>query len=120
MSAKTQYPVSKYQSSAQRDEPPPSSGLDPSSKFAQVQKQTIELKEIMIDNIEKTIRRGEELESLENRAEQLHEASTCFYKKSKSLKWKERWNAVKFWILGVIILAIVVVIIIWISGGFNK
>lgn len=76
----------------------------------------------MIESINKNILRGEELESLENRAETLHDSSTYFYRKSESLKWKERWMAVKFYPkLAVIILALVVLIIfIWISGGFNK
>lgn len=63
--------------------PPTSDG-----KIASLQAQVKEVSHIMLNNIEQTLKRGENLETLSTRSENLEESSILFKKSSTELKWK--------------------------------
>jgi len=55
-------------------------------KIRGIQTQVDQVKEIMMDNIEKVLARGEKLEDLDKKAEELMTNTSVFHKKSKKLK----------------------------------
>jgi hypothetical protein len=74
--------------------------------------QIIEVQDVMRENVEKTIKRGQDLEELEKKSDQLSENAVLFNKKSRSLRCKEQMKNYKLWaILLIILLAIIIVIL---------
>ena len=92
----------------------------PKDRIHQVQGQVEELKEVMIENINKTIQRGEDLERLDERASELENDARTFEKRATSLKWSQRCAFYKWRVLVFLIVMIVIVLILWASGLFNN
>jgi len=67
---------------------------------------------VMRSNIEKMIRRGEKLEELEEKTEDLVNQSALFHSKSRKLKKQFWWKNAKFYIVGGVILVVVATIIV--------
>ncbi|KAI8518455.1 Vesicle-associated membrane protein 4 [Branchiostoma belcheri] len=87
------------------------------TKIKRVQGQVDEVIEVMQDNVAKVIDRGENLELLQDKSEELSDHSIKFLNTSKRLKSTMRWHnckmyALLFTVLLVIILVIVLPIII--------
>jgi hypothetical protein len=92
----------------------------PKDRIHKVQGQVDELKEVMIENINKTIQRGEDLERLDERASELENDARTFEKRATSLKWNQRCAFYKWRVLVFLIVMIVIVLILWASGLFNN
>ena len=92
----------------------------PKDRIHQVQGQVEELKEVMIENINKTIQRGEDLERLDERASELENDARTFEKRATSLKWSQRCAFYKWRVLVFLIVMIVIVLILWASGLFSN
>jgi len=88
-----------------------------SDKFAQVKGQLQEVKGIMIDNIEKVLERGERIELLVDRTNDLSDSATDFKFRSKKLKNTVWWKNVKLILLLVFIILVVLAGIIWLICG---
>ncbi len=73
--------------------------------------QIIEVQDVMRENVEKTIKRGQDLEELEKKSHELSENAVLFNKKSRSLRCKEQMKNYKLWAILLIILAIIIVIL---------
>ncbi|XP_053466472.1 vesicle-associated membrane protein 5 [Ictalurus furcatus] len=83
------------------------------SRLQQAQQDVEEVREIMLDNLNKASEREGKLGDLENRADQLLEQSKVFSKTANQVKRKTQWENMRLKvILGVIIGVIVLVIII--------
>eukprot|EP01080_Neovahlkampfia_damariscottae_P003663 gene3663-6478_t len=96
---------------------------DPKSDLLpQVNEKVEELKDIMIENIDKVIQRGEELQEIDKLGEQLEEDSKQFQKKSKRLKRKTLAILIcliLFLLLFCfIIVVVIVIIVVFIACGF--
>jgi len=82
------------------------------------------VKTVMMDNIERVIRRGESIEVLVDKTEQLETSSQSFKVKSTSLKRKMYCKNIKmtFILVGVIALAVfaILMIILWQTGVFDR
>ncbi|EFA02601.2 Vesicle-associated membrane protein 7-like Protein [Tribolium castaneum] len=77
-----------------------------------------ELKNIMVKNIDNVAMRGERLELLVNKAENLNSGSVTFRKTSRNLARSMFWKNVKLYvIIGVIITVIVYFIVCMACGG---
>eukprot|EP01099_Mayorella_cantabrigiensis_P007627 TRINITY_DN682_c0_g1_i3.p1 TRINITY_DN682_c0_g1~~TRINITY_DN682_c0_g1_i3.p1 ORF type:complete len:171 (-),score=53.65 TRINITY_DN682_c0_g1_i3:203-715(-) len=77
-----------------------------------IQAQVDQVKEIMMDNIEKVLARGEKLEDLDRKAEQLMNNTEVFHKKSKKLKCEMLKKNLKL----IVILVVVILVILAIIG----
>ncbi|KAJ1568582.1 hypothetical protein HK405_000298 [Cladochytrium tenue] len=90
-----------------------SSSAGPSAnKVQQVQAQVDEVMNIMHDNINKAMQRGEELESLNTKTEDLQNSSLQFKKGANEVRKQMWWKDFKMkMILGGVILAIIAIII---------
>jgi len=92
------------------------------NKVAKVQTQVTEVKEIMMQNIEKVLDRGEKLELLVDKTENLRYQADQFQKGGKALRNKMWWQNIKMKLLVALIVCIVIVIIFCFacfSGGRN-
>ncbi|KAJ3076654.1 Vesicle-associated membrane protein 4 [Podochytrium sp. JEL0797] len=94
-----------------------------SNKTAQVQAQVNETIGVMQNNIAKVMERGERLEDLNQRSENLAQASSDFRTSSKEVRMKMFWQDKKTkMILAAILLVVVGLIIgvsVWATGVHN-
>ncbi|KAF5838848.1 R-SNARE protein, VAMP72-family [Dunaliella salina] len=93
---------------------------DEISKITQVQRKVNEVKDVMVENIEKVLERGERIELLVDKTDVLRNQAEVFQKKGRSLRNKMWWNYCKWKLLVIgclIILAIVIFLIACFSGG---
>jgi len=86
-------------------------------KLIEVKKQTDAVITIMKENIDKTIRRGEDLERLEARAIELDTNARIFQQQSKALKRKMCWQHYRYYILSVLLVTLTIVILLLVLCG---
>lgn len=93
---------------------------DEIEKLLKVKAQVSEVKSIMLENIDKTIERGDNLTILNNKAEDLRDSAREFKNKGAQIRRKMWYQnmKVKMVVLGIVLL---LVLIIWLSvcHGFN-
>lgn len=86
--------------------------------FGKVRGQIEDVKGVMVENIEKVLARGEKIELLVDKTDQLNQSAKKFQKASKTLKNAMWWKNVKMWILIFVILTVIVVAILGICKVF--
>jgi len=86
-------------------------------KINRVKGQIDEVKNIMVTNIERVLERGERIELLVDKTDQLNQSALNFKKKSTQLKQSMWWKNAKLTIIIIAILIFVVYVIIAISCG---
>ncbi|KAK7120119.1 hypothetical protein R3I94_020211 [Phoxinus phoxinus] len=87
------------------------------SKFNQVQEQVNDVKVILKDNINKVLERGERLDDLIGKTDDLQATADSFQKTSTRVARKMWWRNTKMMIIiGVVVLAIIVLIILFATG----
>lgn len=90
------------------------------SKVASVQKKVDEVKGIMTENIEKVLARGEKLELLTDKTENLMNEADRFQRTGRTLRRKMWWQNCKMKIVvafAVILLAVIIFLLVCFSGG---
>nr|XP_020472552.1 vesicle-associated membrane protein 8-like [Monopterus albus] len=91
---------------------PPASGTTP--KLDQVQDQVNEVKVILKDNINKVLERGDRLDDLIGKTDDLQASADSFQRTSTRVARKYWWKNIKMMIIiGVIVLVIVILIILF-------
>ncbi|KAJ6241573.1 vesicle-associated membrane protein [Anaeramoeba flamelloides] len=89
-------------------------------KLTKVQSEVDKVKDVMVQNIEKVIDRGEKLDILVDKAENFNEQAFQFKRSSKKLKWRMFYKNLKLMIiLSIVLLLIIYFIIAGICGGVN-
>jgi vesicle-associated membrane protein 7 len=92
---------------------------DPNSdKITAIKTEVEAAKNVVTENIEKLIERGEKIELLVDKTNQLTEESYQFKDKAKKMKMKFWWKNIKFWVILGALAVIVVFLIIWFACGF--
>uniref|UniRef100_A0A7S0RW97 V-SNARE coiled-coil homology domain-containing protein n=1 Tax=Chlamydomonas leiostraca TaxID=1034604 RepID=A0A7S0RW97_9CHLO len=90
------------------------------SKIAAVQKKVNEVKDVMVENIEKVLERGERIELLVDKTDDLRSQAETFQKKGRQLRNKMWWQNCKMKLViafAVILLAVVIFLLVCFSGG---
>lgn len=82
------------------------------SSVVKLNQQVDEVKLIMLDNIDKTIKRGENIDDLDNKARELSEHASLFGKYSRDLNRKMWCKNMKFCIILIIVILIILFLII--------
>ncbi|CAD7700981.1 unnamed protein product [Ostreobium quekettii] len=82
------------------------------SKVAAVQRKVDEVKNIMVENIEKVLERGEKIELLVDKTDDLRFQAEKFHKTGKHLRSKMWWQNFKMKIMLCIIIMVVILIIV--------
>lgn len=93
---------------------------DEVSKVAAVQKKVDEVKGIMVENIERVLERGEKIELLVDKTDNLRFQADKFHKTGRALRSKMWWQNFKIQIIVVIVLILLGVVIfvsVCFSGG---
>jgi vesicle-associated membrane protein 72 len=81
------------------------------SKVTRVQQQVSEVKEIMMDNIEKVLDRGEKIELLVDKTENLRFQADNFHRTGRALRRRMWWQNLKMKLMmGGAVLAIIIVL----------
>lgn len=92
------------------------------SKVAAVQKKVDEVKNIMVENIEKVLERGERIELLVDKTDNLKFQAEKFQRAGRQLRNKFWWQNCRMKIIlasVVILLAVVIFLLVCFSGGNN-
>uniref|UniRef100_A0A3P9H1X7 Si:ch73-234b20.5 n=1 Tax=Oryzias latipes TaxID=8090 RepID=A0A3P9H1X7_ORYLA len=96
---------------AQQNPQPPASGS--SGKLDQVQSQVNEVKDILKDNIDKVLERGDRLNELIDKTDDLQASADSFQKTSTRVARKYWWKNIKLMIIiGVVLLVVLILIIL--------
>lgn len=93
---------------------------DEVSKVASVQRQVDEVKNIMVDNIERVLERGEKIELLVDKTDNLRFQADKFHKTGRQLRNKMWWQSCKMKLIVLLIVLLIGVIIfcaVCFSGG---
>mmetsp|Transcript_21485 Transcript_21485/g.54152 ORF Transcript_21485/g.54152 Transcript_21485/m.54152 type:complete len:219 (+) Transcript_21485:105-761(+) len=92
---------------------------DPAAdKLSQVRAQVDETKGIMVENIDKLMDRGERIELLVEKTNDLDQQAYTFQTEAKKMKWKAWLNNFKWYIIGGSVVALIIlitIISIWVS-----
>mmetsp|Transcript_13599 Transcript_13599/g.49449 ORF Transcript_13599/g.49449 Transcript_13599/m.49449 type:complete len:223 (+) Transcript_13599:255-923(+) len=89
-------------------------------KVGRVQQQVSEVKTIMMDNIEKVLGRGEKLELLVDKTDNLRYQANAFLHSGRNLRRKMWWQSLKVkLVLAVVILIVIFVIFLTACKGFK-
>ncbi|KAL3149859.1 hypothetical protein ABBQ38_013680 [Trebouxia sp. C0009 RCD-2024] len=81
------------------------------TKVAAVQKKVDEVKNIMVDNIERVLERGEKIELLVDKTDNLRFQADKFHKTGRQLRSKMWWQNMKMKILVVLVVLILIFVI---------
>jgi len=81
-------------------------------KIATIQSQIKDVQNIMVENIEKVLERGERIEILVGKTDELNSQAQKFKKQSTQLKRAMWWKNMKLWAIIIIIVIIIIIIIV--------
>jgi len=84
---------------------------DELTKVAAVQKKVSEVKNIMVDNIEKVLERGEKIELLVDKTDNLRFQADKFHKTGKQLRSKMWWQNMRLKITIVVVVLVLILVI---------
>jgi len=89
-------------------------------KVTRVKEDLDNVKSVMVQNIEKVLDRGERIELLVDKTENLNAAAVKFKKQSTQLKKRMWWKNVKLYlIVGVVLVIIILIIVSMACGGLS-
>lgn len=91
---------------------------DPSSdELTKVKSQLDDVKNVMVENIEKVLERGEKIELLVDKTDRLNQAAFKFEKNSKQLRNALFWKKVKMYIIAAVSISAFALIIAMVACG---
>jgi vesicle-associated membrane protein 7 len=88
-------------------------------KFGAIHNKIGEVKDIMMENIDKVLARGEKIELLVDKTNQLSVSAQRFQKQSRNLKNQMWWKNVKMWAMIIFVCLVVLYIILGLICGFT-
>jgi vesicle-associated membrane protein 7 len=88
-----------------------------SNRTEDISRQLHETESIMKDSVGKALGRGEDLDSLSLKSEELLSTSEDFRAQATNLKWKMRWEAVKSWLWTTLLVGMVVYVVLTLACG---
>jgi vesicle-associated membrane protein 7 len=87
------------------------------TKLDQIQQEISGVKQVMVQNIDKVLARGEKIELLVDKSANLDHKAQLFQKEAKKVKNVMWWRNVRMWILLLFVLAIISVVIAGFACG---
>jgi len=88
-------------------------------RILKVRKEIDEVKSIMVENIEKVLERGEKIELLVEKTDNLSHESFTFHSKSKDLKRHMWWKNFKITLILILVVLAIIYFIIAAFCGFD-
>ncbi|KJE97732.1 vesicle-associated membrane protein [Capsaspora owczarzaki ATCC 30864] len=88
-----------------------------SDRINQVRNEIAQVKDVMVQNIEKVLERGERIDLLVDKADNLNQAAFQFKKSSTKLKRNFCWQNARLTIIIVIVVAVILTLIILLATG---
>lgn len=76
-----------------------------------------QVRELMSENIDKVLQRGENLDSLINKTSILNSNANYFRRKTTSVRRKFWWSNVKFWVILMIIIGVLIYVVLGLACG---
>ena len=86
-------------------------------KISMIKQNIAQAQETMAKNLEEALRRGEKLEDMEAKAQNLNDHAHEFERNANKLKNRMCWQKWQYYIIGAVIVVVVIVIIIMIACG---
>jgi len=88
-------------------------------KLNKVQQQAEDVTNIMRQNIEKTMQRGQQLDELDDKSLRLEESASRFQKNANKVHWLYRCRNYRNLAIIFFLLAVVIILILWAAGAFK-
>lgn len=88
-------------------------------KIANIKGNIAQAQEKMTENLTQALIRGEKLEVMEEKANNIKENAQVFHRKATAVKRKMCWEKYRWWILGIVVGIVVLWLIISFICGFN-
>lgn len=88
-------------------------GYDESDQISKVRREVNEVKDVMTENIEKVLERGEKIDVLVGKAEELDQSSQVFHRHSKRLRREMWWKNKKMCLILVFVIAVIIAAIVF-------
>jgi len=88
-------------------------------KLNRVQRQADEVTQVMRQNIEKTMQRGEQLDELDDKSLRLEESASRFQQNANKVHWMFRCRSWRNMAIIFVLVAVVIVLILWAAGAFK-
>jgi vesicle-associated membrane protein 7 len=89
------------------------------NKIAEVNEKVEATKQVMKDNVQKVIDRGDDIDSLIEKTDILVQKSESFKVNTKTLKTKIWWKNVKIWVILIVVIIFLVWLILSFACGFD-
>ena len=86
-------------------------------KISMIKQNIAQAQDTMAKNLEEALRRGEKLEDMEAKAQNLNDHAHEFERNANKLKNKMCWQRWQYYIIGVVIIIVVILIIVLIACG---
>jgi hypothetical protein len=96
------------------------SGYQKEDKLLKVQRQADDVTNVMRQNIEKTMARGEQLDELDDKSLRLEESAQRFQKNANKVHWMFKCRSWRNMAIIIVLLAVVIVLILWAAGAFKQ
>lgn len=88
-------------------------------KLLVVKEQVNDLQEVMIDNVGKVIERGEKVDDLLIKSDNLDQRAVHFKRETRRLKRLMCWKNIKRYLIIFVIFVVILIIILWAAGAFK-
>jgi len=88
-------------------------------KVTRVQNKIDEVKDVMLENIDHILERGEKLEDLAVKTNELDASAAQFQQSAHEVKKAMWWKNMKMWILLIVVVLVVILIILFIACGID-
>lgn len=92
-------------------------GHDDTDQISKVRREVNEVKDVMTQNIEKVLERGERIDVLVGKAEELDHSSQVFHRQSTRLRQKMWWQDKKMCLILLLVLAVIIAAIVLVVLG---
>ena len=90
------------------------------NRTAALAREMDETHQILTESVSKAFGRGEELQNISTKSENLKSISEEFRRQSTNLKWKMRCQYIKSWVLWILaILVVLFLLLSWVCGGYR-
>ncbi|OHT12741.1 Vesicle-associated membrane protein 714 [Tritrichomonas foetus] len=92
----------------------------PIDKTEEINRQLAETEQLLTESVSKAIVRGNELENISSKSEELLSTSEEFRTTARNLKWKMRCSCISSWLSwALFVIVILYLILTWFCGGYR-
>jgi ribosomal protein L17 len=90
---------------------------DRQQKIAQAKESLQKAQDANAQNLTKALIRGEQLDTMAEKADKIKDSATAFHREAKDVRMKMRWQKIRWYVLGAVIALVIIFVIVMFSCG---